>query len=69
MSILIRYCRERLVFHRVRGKFEPVCNDRCGTTSIEYAMIVLFIGLVLIGLQSSIGNSVVGFFMSAANGL
>jgi hypothetical protein len=32
-------------------------------------MIVLFIGLVLISLQSSIGNSVIDFFTRAANGL
>ena len=42
---------------------------RSGTTAIEYAMIVLFIGLVLIALQASIGVSVTGFFESMANGL
>ena len=44
-------------------------RDRSGTTAIEYAMIVLFVGLLLISMQNSIGNSVVGFFMSMANGL
>jgi Flp pilus assembly pilin Flp len=44
-------------------------RDASGTTSIEYAMIVLFIGLVIITLQNSIGDSVRGFFMAAATGL
>ena len=44
-------------------------TDASGTTAIEYAMIVLLIGLILISLQGSIGNSVVNFFMSVASGL
>ena len=44
-------------------------RDASGTTAIEYAMIVLFVGLVIITLQNSIGASVVGFFMSVATGL
>jgi Flp pilus assembly pilin Flp len=42
---------------------------RAGTTAIEYALIVLLIGLVLISLQNSIGASVVGFFTDMGNGL
>jgi Flp pilus assembly pilin Flp len=53
----------------MRGKFERFCNDDNGATAIEYAMIALLIGLVLIGLQTSIGNSVSGFFYSMAAGL
>lgn len=53
----------------MRGKLKAIWSDRSGTTAIEYAMIALFIGLVLIGLQASIGNSVVGFFDSVATGL
>ena len=44
-------------------------SNEAGTTGIEYALIVLLIGLVLISLQNSIGASVVGFFMSVASGL
>ena len=40
-----------------------------GATAIEYALIALLIGLVLISLQYSIGASVRGFFMSMATGL
>ncbi len=69
MSLLIRYCRKRVVSDRMHGESKPIWSDQSGTTAIEYAMIVLFIGLVLISLQSSIGNSVVGFFTDVANGL
>jgi len=44
-------------------------NERSGTTAIEYALIALLIGLVLISLQNSIGASVRGFFLDMANGL
>jgi Flp pilus assembly pilin Flp len=44
-------------------------NERSGTTAIEYALIVLLIGLVIISLQNSIGGSVRNFFLSMANGL
>jgi Flp pilus assembly pilin Flp len=44
-------------------------SARSGTTAIEYAMIVLLIGLVLLTLQNSIGASVRGFFFSMAGGL
>jgi Flp pilus assembly pilin Flp len=44
-------------------------SERSGTTAIEYALIALLIGLVLITLQGSIGASVVGFFTDMANGL
>ena len=57
------------MFNPMCGKSKQFWNDREGATAIEYAMIVLFIGLVLIALQASIGNSVTGFFMSMANGL
>jgi Flp pilus assembly pilin Flp len=46
-----------------------LCSNETGTTAIEYALIALLIGLVLISLQNSIGASVVGFFMSVATGL
>jgi pilus assembly protein Flp/PilA len=57
------------VLNRIRGKFKRFCTDDDGATAIEYAMIALLIGLVLIGLQLSIGNSVRGFFEAMANGL
>ena len=57
------------MLNRIRGKFKRFCTDDNGATAIEYAMIALLIGLVLIGLQVSIGNSVRGFFEAMANGL
>jgi Flp pilus assembly pilin Flp len=57
------------VLNRIRGKFKRIWSDDHGATAIEYAMIALLIGLVLIGLQVSIGNSVRGFFEAMANGL
>ena len=44
-------------------------SERSGTTAIEYAMIALFIGLVLISLQGSIGSSVIGFFTAVGTNL
>ena len=57
------------MIERMKPIFRQLCSDQSGATVIEYALIVLFIGLVVINLQTSIGNSVVGFFMSVANGL
>ena len=45
------------------------CSERSGTTAIEYALIALLIGLVLLTLQNSIGASVRNFFFDMANGL
>jgi Flp pilus assembly pilin Flp len=44
-------------------------SERSGTSAIEYALLVLLIGLVIISLQNSIGASVQGFFFSMAAGL
>ena len=46
-----------------------LARDESGAVAIEYALIVVLIVLVLIASHVSIGSSVVGFFMSAANGL
>jgi Flp pilus assembly pilin Flp len=43
--------------------------SRSGATAIEYALIAALIVLILIPLHTSIGNSVVGFFMAVATGL
>ena len=53
----------------MRSFLMPLWTERSGTTAIEYAMIALFIGLVLISLQNSIGGAVRGFFFSMADGL
>ena len=43
--------------------------DRSGATAIEYALIALFIGIVLIAAMASIGTSVTGMFTQVATGL
>lgn len=63
-------CRiQKLLKPSVRRPVRSMLSDETGTTAIEYALIALLIGLVLISLQNSIGASVVGFFMSVATGL
>jgi Flp pilus assembly pilin Flp len=57
------------MLRRVSIQATRLWRDRSGATVIEYAMIVLLIGLVLLTLQSSIGGSVIGFFNSVAFGL
>jgi Flp pilus assembly pilin Flp len=53
----------------MRTLWLPLWSERSGTTAIEYALIALLIGLVLISLQNSIGASVRNFFLDMANGL
>jgi Flp pilus assembly pilin Flp len=57
------------MFNQISGELMLLRRDRSGATAIEYAMIALFIGLILLTLQTSIGSSVRGFFLSMANGL
>lgn len=57
------------MLNQIRGNLMLLESDRSGATAIEYAMIVLFIGLILLTLQTSIGTSVSNFFISMANGL
>ena len=44
-------------------------RDETGAVAIEYALIVVLIVLVLISAHQAIGSAVVGFFMTAADGL
>ena len=53
----------------MRNLLSLLWSERSGTTAIEYALIVLLIGLVLISLQNSIGSSVRNFYFSMAAGL
>jgi Flp pilus assembly pilin Flp len=53
---------------RLRAALAALRNDPKGATAIEYALIALFIGLVLIAGLISIGSSVSGFFTQVANG-
>jgi Flp pilus assembly pilin Flp len=53
----------------MRTLLSRLWSERSGTSAIEYALIALLIGLVLISLQNSIGASVRGFFDDMARGL
>ena len=55
--------------NHMRTLMSLLWSERSGTTAIEYALICLLIGLVLISLLNSIGASVRGFFEDMANGL
>lgn len=54
---------------RMRAGLRAVGSDRAGATAIEYAMVAVFIGIVLIASMMSIGTSVSSFFMEVATGL
>ncbi len=53
---------------RMRSAPRALRIDRSGAVAIEYAMIALFIAIVLISGILSIGSSVTGFFMQINNG-
>jgi len=42
--------------------------DRSGATSIEYALIAVFISIMVVGWASFVGTSVSDFFTAVANG-
>jgi Flp pilus assembly pilin Flp len=54
---------------KICGALGRLRGDATGTTAIEYALIAIFIGLVLLSLQTSIGASVCGFFESVGTNL
>ena len=53
----------------VRARLRALRSDCSGATAIEYAMVAVFIGIVLIASMVSIGTSVTAFFLSIASGL
>ena len=54
---------------RIRAHWRALREDRSGATAIEYAMVAIFIGIVLIASMISIGSSVTNFFFQMASGL
>lgn len=42
--------------------------ERSGATSIEYALIAVFISILVVGWASFVGTAVSQFFMDVANG-
>lgn len=43
-------------------------SDRSGATSIEYALIAVFISILVVGWATFVGTAVSNFFTSIANG-
>ena len=53
----------------MRANPKSLSADCSGAVAVEYGLIGVIIVIGLISLQSSIGNSISGFFMAVANGL
>ena len=45
-----------------------VLTDRSAATSIEYALIAIFISILVVGWATFVGTSVSNFFTSVGNG-
>ena len=43
--------------------------DRSGATAIEYALIAVFISILVVGWATFVGTSISQFFVDAGNGL
>lgn len=52
----------------MRVVLTPLRIDRSGATSIEYALIAVFISILVVGWATFVGTSVSDFFMQVANG-
>ena len=53
---------------RIRVALMALEAERSGATSIEYALIAVFISILVVGWASFVGTSVSQFFMDVANG-
>jgi pilus assembly protein Flp/PilA len=53
----------------IRTGLEPLRRDRSGATSIEYALIAVFISILVVGWATFVGTSISQFFVDAGNGL
>jgi Flp pilus assembly pilin Flp len=60
--------RRAMAMGRMRSLLQYLHGDTCGATAVEYAMIALFIAILLIAALMSIGSTVSGFFTEVANG-
>ena len=52
----------------LRNALMPLRLDRAGATSIEYALIAVFISIICVGWATFVGTSVSSMFMQVANG-
>lgn len=53
---------------QVRTALTALRADCSGATSIEYALIAVFISILVVGWASFVGTTVSDFFMKVANG-
>jgi Flp pilus assembly pilin Flp len=56
------------MLHQLRTALAALRADRFGATSIEYALIAVFISILVVGWASFVGTSVSNFFTAVANG-
>ena len=54
---------------QIRTGLAPLWRDRSGATAIEYALIAVFISILVVGWATFVGTAVSGFFVDMANGL
>ena len=53
----------------IRNGLTPLGRDRSGATSIEYALIAVFISILVVGWATFVGTSVSQFFVDAGTAL
>ena len=56
------------MIQQVRTALTALQADRSGATSIEYALILVFISILVVGWASFVGTSVSNFFTAVGNG-
>jgi Flp pilus assembly pilin Flp len=56
------------IMDHIRAGLTALRRDRSGATIIEYALIVVFISILVVSWAISVGSSVTGFFTAVNNG-
>jgi Flp pilus assembly pilin Flp len=57
-----------MMMDRMRVALTPLRVDRSGATSIEYALIAVFISILVVGWAAFVGTAVSDFFTQVGNG-
>jgi Flp pilus assembly pilin Flp len=57
-----------VMMDRMRIALVPLWADRSGATSIEYALIAIFISIMVVGWATFVGTAVSDFFTAVGNG-
>ena len=53
---------------QIRAALNAILAERAGATSIEYALIAVFISILVVGWATFVGTAVSNFFMAVGNG-